>query len=173
MCTLYAYTPLLHALGIHIVSTDELTGIQALERKAPTKPLRPGWVERREFSSIRHGTQSAIVNFDVATGRVSEVSLGPTRKEDDFVAHIERTIARDPQAGWIFVLDQLNIHQSLGLIELVARHCGLTDELDQRTAQGQLKAMVNRKMFLSDPTHRDVVQHSGAAGAQTRQLRVD
>jgi transposase len=154
MCTLYAYTPLLHALGIHIVSTDELTGIQALERKAPTKPLRPGWVERREFEYIRHGTQSAIVNFDVATGRVTEVSLGPTRKEDDFVAHIERSIARDPQAGWIFVLDQLNIHQSLGLIELVARHCGLTDELAQRIAQGQLKAMVNRKMFLSDPTHR-------------------
>jgi len=151
---LYAYTPLLHCLGVHVVSTDELTGIQALERKAPSKPMRPGWVERREFEYIRHGTQSAIVNFEVGTGQVTQVSLGPSRKEDDFVAHIARTVASDPEAGWIFVVDQLNIHQSMGLVELIARECGLSESVAAAKAQRHCKTMVSRKMFLNDPTHR-------------------
>ena len=40
------------------MSTDELTGVQALERKHPGLPLAPGKVERREFEYIRHGTRS-------------------------------------------------------------------------------------------------------------------
>ena len=139
---------------MHIVSTDELTGIQALERKAPTKPMRPGLVERREFSSIRHGTQSAIVSFDVATGQVQQASIGQTRTEQDFVGHIRQTVASGTHASWVFVVDQLNIHQSLGLVDLVAELCQLTNQVEERKAQGLLKAMVNRAMFLSDPTHR-------------------
>ncbi len=54
-CTAYAYAPLLEALGCHVVSTDEMTGIPALARAAPTKPLRPGCPERREHEYIRHG----------------------------------------------------------------------------------------------------------------------
>ncbi len=81
-------------MGVHIVSTDELTGIQALERKAPTKSMLPGHVERREFEYERHGTLLAIVNFDVATGEVTEAVLGLTRTEQDFTAHMARTLAR-------------------------------------------------------------------------------
>jgi transposase len=154
VCTLYGYTPLLHAMGVHIVSTDELTGIQALERKAPTKPMRPGLVERREFEYERHGTLSAIVNFDVATGEVTEASLGPTRTEQDFTAHLARTLARDPDGVWVFVVDQLNIHQSVSLVDLVAAHCGLTEEVTQLRAQGGLKAMASRAAWLSDANHR-------------------
>jgi DDE superfamily endonuclease len=145
---------LLHTLGVHIISCDELTSIQALERKAATKPMRPGLVERREFEYIRHGTQSAIVSFDVASGQVQHASIGPTRTEQDFVGHIRQTVASDGEASWVFVVDQLNIHQSLGLVDLVAELCDLTDEVEERKAQGLLKAMVNRAMFLSDPTHR-------------------
>jgi transposase len=144
----------LHTLGVHIISCDELTSIQALERKATTKPMRPGLVERREFEYIRHGTQSAIVSFEVATGQVQHASIGKTRTEHDFVGHIRQTVASDPAASWVFVVDQLNIHQSLGLVELVAELCGLSEEVAERKAQGLLKAMVNRAMFLSDPTHR-------------------
>jgi hypothetical protein len=35
------------------VSTDELTGIQALERKHPGLPLASGKIERREFEYVR------------------------------------------------------------------------------------------------------------------------
>jgi hypothetical protein len=49
ICTVYAYAPLLAAMGGHIMSTAEMTGIQALERIARTQPMQPGQVERREF----------------------------------------------------------------------------------------------------------------------------
>jgi hypothetical protein len=44
------------AEGAHVVSTEEKTGMQALERLHETKPVRPGLVERVEFEYIRHGT---------------------------------------------------------------------------------------------------------------------
>lgn len=75
-----------------------MTGIQALEPAAPNKPMRPNMVERCEFEYIRHGTQTLIANFDVATGQVPVPSIGATRTEADFAVHIARTIATDPDA---------------------------------------------------------------------------
>lgn len=154
MCDLYAYAPLLHLLGVHILSTDEMTSIQALERAAPTQPMRTGRVERREFEYIRHGTQSLMVNFEVATGQVISPSLGPTRTEVDFAAHILRTIATDPDGAWVFIVDQLNTHQSESLVRLVAAQCELTADLGVKGESGILQSMATRAAFLSDPTHR-------------------
>jgi DDE superfamily endonuclease len=154
ICDLYAYAPLLHALGVRIMSTDEMTGIQALERAAPTRPMRRGRPERREFEYIRHGTLSLIVNFEIATGQVVLASVGPTRTEVDFHAHIDRTIASDPDAVWVFVTDQLNTHQSESLVRLVTERCCLTDELGVKGTSGVLHTMASRAAFLSDPTHR-------------------
>lgn len=53
----------------HTVCIDEMTGIQALERIAPTLPMKPGQVECREFEYKRHGTLTYIGNFEVVTGR--------------------------------------------------------------------------------------------------------
>jgi DDE superfamily endonuclease len=145
---------MLQALGAHSVSTDELTGLQALERKAPTKPMQPGLVERREFEYKRHGTLSAIVNFDVGTGEVTEASLGPTRTEEDFTAHSARTLTRDPEGVWVFVVDRLTIHQSVSLVDLVADSCGLTEEVAELRGRGGLKAMASRAAWLSDASHR-------------------
>lgn len=154
VCTVYAYAPLLEALGCHVVSTDEMTGIQALERAAPTKPLRPGCPERREHEYIRHGTLSLIANFNVATGEVCAPSLGPTRTEADFATHIAQTIDTDPEGSWLFLTDQLNTHQSEALVRLVADRCGVTDELGVKGQAGILQSMATRAAFLSDPTHR-------------------
>src|SRR4030095_14289217 len=91
VCDAYAQAAAFHGWGGQLVTTDEMTGIQARERAAPTLPLRPGQVERREFEYVRHGTQALIANFAVATGKVVTPSIGPTRTEADFAAHIERT----------------------------------------------------------------------------------
>src|SRR5260370_29216095 len=88
------------------MSTDEMTGIQALERLHPSLPMLPGHVERQEFEYERHGTVSLIANLDVATGQIVTPSLGPTRTEADFAAHIKETIATDPEVSWIFITDQ-------------------------------------------------------------------
>jgi transposase len=154
VCTLYAYAPMLAALGGHIVSCDEMTGVQALERTAPTKPMQPGQAERREFEYVRHGTLSLIANFDVASGQVVSPSLGPTRTEADFAAHIGRTIETDREGVWVFVTDQLNTHQSASLVRLVAERCGIADDLGEKGVSGVLQSMATRAAFLSDASHR-------------------
>ena len=136
------------------MSTDELTGIQALERLHPCLPMLPGQVERQEFEYERHGTLSLIANLEVATGRVVMPSLGPTRTEADFAAHIAQTIQTDPEAAWIFITDQLNTHQSETLVRLVAEQCGIQEDLGIKGKSGHLANMRTRAAFLSDPSHR-------------------
>ncbi len=137
-----------------MLSTDELTGVQALERKHPGLPLAPGRVERREFEYIRHGTITFILNRDVASGQVVAPSHGPTRTEEEFVAHIERTVATDPAARrWHFVVDNLNIHQSESLVRYVAAASGVTNDLGVKGTAGILANQQTRAAFLRDPTH--------------------
>ena len=154
MCDHYATAQDLYQQGIHLVSTDEKTGIQALERKHPTRPMIPGQVELREFEYIRHGTQTLIANFEVATGQLVTPSIGPTRTEVDFVVHIGQTIIIDPDAQWIFVVDQLNTHKSESLVRLVAHLCDLDEDLGVKGKSGILQSMDTRAAFLQDQTHR-------------------
>jgi hypothetical protein len=157
VCDVYAQAPDFRAQGGHLVSCDEMTGIQALERAAPTLPLRPGQVERREFEYIRHGTQCLIANFDVATGQVVTPSIGATRTEADFAAHIDQTVATDPDAAWVFVVDNLNTHQSETLVRLVLDRCDLVLDrqmLGVKGDSGVLRSMATRAAFLTNPTHR-------------------
>ena len=129
--------------------------MQALEPKAPTKPMKPGQVERREAEYTRHGTQTIIGNFEVATGQVIAPTVQQTRNEADFAAHIEQTMATDPEAGWIFVADNLTTHCSATLVLLVAAVCGVpADTLGAKGKNGVLKSVATRKKFLSDAAHR-------------------
>jgi transposase len=153
VCELYAMATAMYAAGEHVVSTDEMTGIQALERAQPTQPMRPGQVERREFEYIRHGTQTLIANFEVALGQVVAPAIGATRTESDFVAHVAQTVATDPNAPWTFITDQLNIHRSEGLVRFVAEACHLTDDLGVKDKSGILHSMASRAAFLSDLSH--------------------
>src|SRR4051794_39911879 len=137
VCACYHDAPELYQRhDTHTICVDEMTGIQALERTAPTLPMKPARVERREFEYSRHGTVTWIGNFHVVTGELIAPTLGPTRTEEDFVGHIERTIDLDPQAQYVFVLDNLNIHCSAGLVGLVARRCGLEEDLGKKEKRG-------------------------------------
>ena len=128
--------------------------MQANERAHPTRPMKPGLVERIAFEYIRHGTQTLLANFEVATGHVLAPSVGPTRTEEDFVSHVEGTIGCDPAAEWIFVVDRLNTHQSESLVRLVANQCGIHAELGVKGQSGILESMPTRAAFWQDPTHR-------------------
>jgi transposase len=141
--------------GIHTICVDEKPGMQALERNAPTRPMKPGVVEAQEFEYERHGTQCLTANFEVATGQVIAPTIEATRTEEDFAEHIKRTVKTDPLAGWKFVLDNLTTHCSATLVVLVATLLGIPRSmLGQKEKSGILKSVATRKMFLSDPTHR-------------------
>ena len=155
VCEHYAQALVLREEGIHLVCTDEKTSIQALERLHPALPTRPGLVERQEHEYKRHGTRCLIANFEVATGKVIAPSIARTRTNEDFASHIARTIATDPDAaGWIFVVDRLNIHQSEDLVKLVAKECSIELELTKKGNLKHIGSMASRRAFLEEPTHR-------------------
>lgn len=159
--------------GEVVVSTDEMTGVQALEPKHPNLPMLPGHVLRREFEYIRHGTLSFIVNFHVADGTVGQVSAGPTRQEADFLAHIQRTVEANPQiVQWHFIVDNLNTHQSEALVRYVANESDLAIALGVKGKSGILASLKSRAVFLSDPTHRIVFHYTPKHASWMNQIEI-
>jgi transposase len=80
--------------------------------------------------------------------------VGPRRTEEDFAGHIAQTIATDPAASWLFIVDQLNMHKSEALVRLVAKACGIKEDLGAKEKRGIWQSMATRAEFLSDVSHR-------------------
>ena len=154
VCDLYERAGSLAEQGLHVVSTDEKTGMQALERLHPDIPMGPGRVQAREFEYVRHGTLCLTANLEIGCGHIVAPTLGPTRTEKDFAAHVEQTVNTDPLAGWVFIVDNLNTHQSESLVLYVAEACGIEEDLGVKGKGGVLKSQDSRAEFLKDPGHR-------------------
>jgi len=120
----------LHAADLYFqsqtytVSTDEMS-IQALERIAETIPMQPAQPARIEFEYTRHGTMCLIGNWDVVQGQMIAPTIRATRTNVDFMWHIYHTVQTDADAGWVFLVDQLNIHCSEELVRYVAEVEGM------------------------------------------------
>src|SRR4030095_13819970 len=120
ICHLYVKALEAYHQGRLVICCDEKTGMQVLERKAPTKPAQPGRRERREHEYIRHGTQVLINALAVATGQIAW-TMGATRKATDFVAHLKqahKSLPRMKRYDWI--LDKFKTPTRLGVWRLCA-----------------------------------------------------
>ena len=171
---MYKQAPKLAPQGEKVVSNDEMTGVQALERKHPGLPLRPGKVDRREFEYIRHGTLSFIINFEVATGQIGFVSCGPTRTEQDYLNHIKNTVAAEADVSrWHFAVDNLNTHKSESLVRFVAAESDIDEAtLGVKGKSGILKSMQSRAEFLSNPDHRIVFYYTPKHASWMNQIEI-
>ena len=139
----------------HTVSVDEMPGLQALERAAETIPMKPGQPRRIEYEYIRHGTLCLIGNWHVVLGQMISPTIKQTRTEEDFAWHIHYTVPTDATAGWVFALDNLNVHCSATLVGYVADLEGIDKRmLGKKGVCGILKSMESRQEFLSDRSHR-------------------
>jgi transposase len=104
-----------------VLSVDEKTQIQALDRTAPMLPLRPGQVERHTHDYTRHGTLSLFAALEIATGTVTN----ETRERHtgaDFLAFL-RLLARTYPTGDVHVvLDNVSTHKTPDVQNWLRRH---------------------------------------------------
>jgi hypothetical protein len=156
VCQTYLNAPDLYSQeNTHTVSVDEMPGIQALERIEKEIPMEPGKPARIEYEYKRHGTLCLIGNWDVVSGQMIAPTIRQTRTEEDLVWHFHTLIQTDPEAGWVIVLDNLNVHCSQSLVRWVASLEGIDEStLGRKGKSGILKSMETRRAFLEDRSHR-------------------
>ena len=106
--------------GVRVVSCDEKTGMQAIER-LDIHPLSADHPERQEAWYRRHGVLCLIASLDLATGQLLVPTVCETRGNADFVQHVQQTVDTDPTASWVFIVDNLNTHTSESLVQWVAK----------------------------------------------------
>ncbi|WP_299455244.1 transposase, partial [uncultured Microscilla sp.] len=136
---------------IRLISVDEKTGIQALERQMVS--YQGG--QRIEAEYIRHGTTCLLAALEVGKGEVVHHMLSDTRKEEDYLAFIQGLVSKYAGEEQLIILaDNLNTHMSASLVEWVAQEIGYEADLGTKRYKGILKSMESRKFFLEDPTHR-------------------
>jgi hypothetical protein len=78
----------------------------------------------------------------------------PTLRDNSGCAELLANPTPTPNAQWVFVLDQLNTHQSESLVRLGAQQCALPDDLGVNDKHGIFKSMPTRQALLAVPSHR-------------------
>lgn len=105
-----------------VLSVDEKTQIQALDRTQPMLPLRPGQVERRTHDYVRHGTRSLYAAFDVATGTVMGRVTKRHRAREfvDFLRQIDRVTPGNLDLH--LIVDNSSTHSTAEVKRFLEKH---------------------------------------------------
>ncbi len=92
-----------------VLSVDEKTSIQALERTQRPLPLRSGRASRHTHDYKRHGVMDLYAALEVATGRVTH-RLSATHTAVDFLAFMKKVVRAYPGRELRVVLDNSSTH---------------------------------------------------------------
>lgn len=158
--------------GEVVLSVDEMTGIQALERIFPDRPVIPGSAHKMEFEYKRNGTQTLIAARDVCTGIVFG-RCGPTRTEKDFANFIKNLARLHSEASKIHIVcDNLNVHLSESLVRYIARLSGDRRDLGKKGRRGILNSKKSRQEFLCNPDHKIVFHFTPKHASWMNQIEI-
>lgn len=104
-----------------VLSIDEKTLIQALDRTQPLLPMKPGQVARHTHDYVRHGTTDLFAALDVATGAVTHKFYANHRAIEflDFLRLVARTY---PRKQLHLVLDNSSTHETAEVQQWLAQH---------------------------------------------------
>jgi transposase len=108
-----------------VLCIDEKPQIQALERTAPTLPVRPGHPEAASWDYIRHGTTTLFAALEVATGKVTEACTERHRHQE-FLAFLRQVARAYPRRQLHVVVDNLSTHKHPAVQAWLARHPRVT-----------------------------------------------
>jgi transposase len=166
ICGVYLEAFRLRQCGELVVSVDEKTGIQALQRLHETLPAQAGQIERREFEYLRHGTRCLIGSLVVPTGEIIG-SVTAHRGRWDFVRHIRDVVERFPEVKrFHWVMDNLNTHWTIELCRYLAKDGGCwTTDLPLKTGQ-------QRRAFLTGGCARHTVHFTPKHGSWLNQIEI-
>lgn len=105
-----------------VLSVDEKTQIQALDRTQPGLPLNPSRIGSRTHDYKRHGTTSLYAAFNTLTGRViGKVAERTNSKE--FLSFLKLLHRRTPAGRQLhIILDNLSAHKTEAIRNWVASH---------------------------------------------------
>src|SRR3954464_12559785 len=130
ICGLYLGTNADVPTNAIVLSIDEKSQIQALDRTVPILPMAPGKVERRSHDYYRHGTTTLFAALEIATGQVTAALKAKHRHQEflAFLKQIERAYrdAVDPVTGerveLHLVMDNYAAHKHRNVREWLAKH---------------------------------------------------
>jgi len=104
-----------------VLSVDEKTSIQALERTQPPLPLRAGRAVRHTHDYKRHGVVDLYAALEVATGRVTH-RLSKTHTARDFLAFMKQVVRAYPDQELHVILDNSSSHRTPAVQAWLAAH---------------------------------------------------
>ena len=111
--------------GAVVLSVDEKTQIQALDRTQPLLPMRPGQVERHTHDYTRHGTTCLFAALEVGSGHVT-TDHRARHTGADFLAFMRQVARAYPEGELHVVLDNVSTHTTPDVRAWLERHPRIT-----------------------------------------------
>jgi transposase len=93
-----------------VLSVDEKSQIQALDRTMPILPTQPGLIERRSHDYVRHGTSTLFAALEIATGTVT-AACKPRHRHQEFLAFLKQVARAYPRQDLHLVMDNYAAHK--------------------------------------------------------------